>query len=471
MSGQLEAIFAALLTTLARTDSSTWLVGGALRDALLGMPSVDVDLATTADPMMLAGALRDTFGATIATMPRSVRVAVAPSDGAGALQLDIAPLRGARIEDDLRERDYTVNALALPIQSWAEALLPARDGAPALPPDLVDPLGGREDLARRRLRATGPYAMQRDPGRIVRGARLIARHQLRADAQTIALAQDAAPLLGALPPDRLPFEMNLLLVTEGCADGLSFLAECGTLTWLLPMLTEPGPVAHALECVRLTTILQAPARANEDELQAFTADSPLIGWYVAPMPDGVARIASLRWGLLLHAGAPHEPPLVDTAPARPPTAASVARRLPSPARRVAYEIEARACFTARALAQHEPTDRDLWRLFDVAGDVTVDVLAVAAVCAVALAAKGECDVAEARGVVERAQRVVDLYFVDRARLMPPPLLAGRDVMVALGLAPGPEIGRLLADVRSAQLDGRVTTREEALTFARDTLAR
>jgi hypothetical protein len=189
------------------------------------------------------------------------------------------------------------------------------------------------------------------------------------------------------------------------------------------------------------------------------------------MTDGVARIAPLRWGLLLHAGAPHEPPLVDTAPARPATAAGVARRLPPPARRIAYEIEARACFTARALAQHEPTDRDLWRLFEVAGDVTVDVLAAAAVCAVALAAEGECAEAEARSVVERARSVVNLYFADRARLMPPPLLAGRDVMVALGLEPGPEIGRVLADVRSAQLDGRITTREEALAFARDTLTR
>lgn len=466
MSVRLETIFATLLAALARANESAWLVGGSPRDALLGVPSEDVDLATTADPMMLAGVLRDTFGANAAALPRSVRVVVAGTEGEDAFQLDIAPLRGARIEDDLRERDYTVNALALPIQNWAAVLLPSRDVSSAAVPDLLDPFGGREDLARRRLRVTGEYALRRDPGRIVRAARLIARYQFEPTPETLALAREAAPLLDTLPPDRLPFEMNLLLSASECANGLAFLRDCGALPRLLPMLAEASAVAHALECVRLTTIFQESKRAVAAEQQAFASDSPLIGWYAVTMPDGVARIAALRWGLLLHAGAPHEPPLVETEPTRPSTTVSVARRLPAPRRRIAYEIEARACFTARALAQHEPDDRDLWRLFDVAGDITVDVLAAAAICALALVDDGLCDEAEARVVLDRARRVINLYFADRAQLMPPPLLAGRDVMAALGLEPGPEIGRVLAHVRAAQLDGEVTTRDEALACAR-----
>jgi hypothetical protein len=152
-------------------------------------------------------------------------------------------------------------------------------------------------------------------------------------------------------------------------------------------------------------------------------------------------------------------------------AASVARRLPAPARRIAYEIEARACFTARALAQHEPSDSDLWRLFDVAGDVTVDVLAAAAICATALATEGQREEAEARIVVERAQAIVALYSADRARLIPPPLLTGGDLIRELSAQPGPAIRRALARVREAQIEGTVATRAEALALAEEALAR
>ncbi|MGH2486674.1 MAG: hypothetical protein ACRDHE_11735, partial [Ktedonobacterales bacterium] len=431
MQGRLETIFAALLTALAPTNDSAWLVGGSPRDALVGVPGEDVDLATTADPMTLAAALRDTFGATIATLPRSVRVAIARSDSDAAFQLDIAPLRGTRIEDDLRQRDYTVNAMALPIENWAAALLPARDGGPALLPDLLDPLGGREDLARRRLRAAGEHALRHDPGRIVRGARLIARYQLEPTPETLALACEAAPLLGALLLDRLPFEMNLLLAVAGCADGLAFLRDCGALPQLLPTLAGDAVVAHALSCARLTAGLQRTPEQGDEYRPPLAWDAPPRDWYAAALSSGGPRVVALRWGLLLHAGAAHEPPLVDAEPPSAVGGASVVRTLPPVARTIAYEIEARACFTARALAMHEPDERDLRRLFAPAGDVTVDVLAAAAICATALAAEGQREEDEARVVVNRAWAIMDIYFADRARLIPPPLLTGGDLIQEL----------------------------------------
>ncbi|HKV85690.1 MAG TPA: hypothetical protein VJN88_14145, partial [Ktedonobacterales bacterium] len=466
MPGRLEAIFAALVTALARTDGSAWLVGGVPRDVLLGAPSEDVDVVTSANPMSLAGALRAEFGASVAALPRSVRVAFARSDGEVALQMDIAPLRGERIEDDLRERDYTVNAMALPIHSWRDALLPSRDDGPAALSGLLDPLGGREDLARRRLRLAGEQSLRRDPGRIVRGARLIARFQLEPTPETLALAWEAAPMLDTLPPDRLPFEMNLLLAASGCADGLAFLRDCGALARLLPTLASDARAAHALACMRQTERLQEAEPRGEAEQAVFAPDAPLRAWYAAALPSGLSRLVALRWGLLLHAETTHEPPLDDVESPSVIGPASLIRTLSPAARSIAYGIEARACFTARMLAVHEPDERDLRRLFALAGEETVDVLTAAAICATALAADGQREEDEARVVAERARAIVALYFADRARLIPPPLLTGGDLIQELGAQPGPAIRRLLERVREAQIEGDVATHAEALALAR-----
>ena len=146
----------ALRAPLAAVGDRAWIVGGGLRDALLGNAVADVDIAIDADAAAAATRL--------ARAHRASRFPLSAAFGAWRLtggtlpfQVDITPLQGGSLAADLAARDLTVNAMALPLAGNAE---------------LFDPHGGRADLAARRLRAVGAGAFAADPVRILRAARL-----------------------------------------------------------------------------------------------------------------------------------------------------------------------------------------------------------------------------------------------------------------------------------------------------------
>lgn len=461
-----ERVLVALMEELGPARERTWLVGGCLRDALLGLPIGDVDIVTATDPLAVAQRLQARLGASIGRLPRSVRIVVPPSGDAGPVQVDISALTAATIEGDLRQRDFTVNAMALPLPIWRMLVAP-RAGESA-PPSLVDPTGGLLDLTQRLLRPASRGAFQDDAGRLIRGARLIASHQLTPVDETLALAVDASPLLGSLSADRLRDELDRLLAALGCAEGLAFLDRVGALRVLFPELSKPVTIRHALDSVRWTDRLQRSSGSTA-EVDVFGRETPIGRWYAAPLSNGAPRVTALRWGLLLHTMTSHrEDELLAARIAGVERATPGPRRLlHGPERPIAYEIEARASFTARQIALREPDERDLRLLFAVAGEVTVDVLVAAAACANAQLAEGTMPADEARLASERVRVILDLYFAEPTRLIPAPLLSGRDLIQELGVAPGSEIHRLLAVIREAQLDGRVTSRVEALALARE----
>ena len=122
---------AAAAAAALRPGERAWLVGGAVRDALLHRLSPDVDLAVAGDCERLARALSEGLGGAVFTFSeRFLTWRIVLEDG----NVDLAPLRGAELADDLAGRDFTVNALARPVAGG----------------DLVDPLGGRDDLRARR---------------------------------------------------------------------------------------------------------------------------------------------------------------------------------------------------------------------------------------------------------------------------------------------------------------------------------
>jgi poly(A) polymerase len=131
--------------------SRSWIVGGALRDELLGREVTDIDIAVERDPQQaareLAAELRgpvfqlsEAFGAWRVVDRREGRV------------YDFAPLQGDTIEDDLARRDFSVNAMARPLEQGSAAAAPTAGG------ELIDPLGGRADIEARTLRVLGPAA-------------------------------------------------------------------------------------------------------------------------------------------------------------------------------------------------------------------------------------------------------------------------------------------------------------------------
>jgi poly(A) polymerase len=197
--------------------TDAWIVGGALRDELLGRPVRDIDVAVAGDPEQAARAraaevrgpvfqLSEAFGAWRVIDRRTDTI------------WDFSPLQGATIEEDLAQRDFTINAIARPL-----------DGG-----ELIDPADCRFDLETGTLRVVGPQAFERDPLRTLRLPRFAAELGFTPDAETERLARASAARLSEATGERIYLELRRLMVADGALAGLQLADRLGVLETVLP---------------------------------------------------------------------------------------------------------------------------------------------------------------------------------------------------------------------------------------------
>ncbi len=231
----------------AAAPEPAYLVGGAVRDLLLGRGRADVDLVVEGDPAALASALgvepyadHDRFGTLKVELDgHEVDVAAARSESypePGALPV---VERGASLEADLARRDFTVNAMAVPL---------------AGEPRLIDPHGGVADLAGGLLRVLHPASFQDDPTRAIRAARYAARLGFRLEAETEGLLRATNP--DTVSADRWEAELRRLAMEPTVTEGLEELAGWGVvklggrwevLSTALPELLAGSPWAGEVD--------------------------------------------------------------------------------------------------------------------------------------------------------------------------------------------------------------------------------
>jgi tRNA nucleotidyltransferase/poly(A) polymerase len=319
-----------------------WVVGGAVRDELLGRELVDLDIAVR-DPAKAARAFaKRSGGAPFALSERHGAWRVALEDGR---TVDFTPLPGP-IEDDLATRDFTINAIARPLTG----------GEP------VDPFGGRDDLEAHRLRAVGESVFRDDPLRLLRAVRLEDELELRLDDETEKLVHRDAELVTKPAGERIVAELRRLSAGGyRRLDGLGLLAPLG------------GRIDDRLD--RWDSPDYRLVAVFGEELRRF------------PVSNELRRFAAA----LMRA----EPP--------------------------------------------EPDPRAIHRFRRVTEPWALEALAFA-------------------GTFELAPAIKEARANDPAE----PLLRGDE----LDLPPGPEIGRLLAEIEEERAAGTIATREEALDYAR-----
>jgi len=203
----------------------TALVGGAVRDALLGRlgPTPDLDLVVPNGAIALSRRLASTHGghAVVLDADRDMARLVR-----GPWTIDFAARCGPDLPSDLRRRDYRINAMALPLEA----------GAP-----LEDPCGGLKDLAEGRLGAVGESNLLEDPLRLLRGPRLMAELGLPLEAGTLTLLRRHAGALPAAAPERVLAELEKLAAAEGGDQALHLAVALGLLEpWLDPLEPPSG---------------------------------------------------------------------------------------------------------------------------------------------------------------------------------------------------------------------------------------
>jgi poly(A) polymerase len=277
------------LRELAALTDRAWLVGGAVRDELLGRASTDFDLAVEGDAKGLARALGRATGAS----------SFALSDAFGAWrvtapdrswQVDLTPLTGPSLEADLANRDLTVNAIARPLSGG----------------ELIDPFGGAADLAAGRLAMVSERAFAADPLRVIRLARISAELGFVIDGPTRAAARAAAPALSAVAGERIYAELRQIIAAERPLDGLDLLESLGATAVVLPELMAlhgvEQSVYHHLDVHGHTLEALAHALALERDPAGVLGVEPvaLTGFLAEGLGDEMTRAEVLRWGALLH---------------------------------------------------------------------------------------------------------------------------------------------------------------------------
>jgi tRNA nucleotidyltransferase (CCA-adding enzyme) len=204
-----------------------YLVGGAVRDLLLGIEGADLDVAIEGDPEALAdlpGFImeRDGLFLTGRLERRGVKVDVAQARAESYPQPGALPeVRPASIAEDLARRDFTVNAMAYPLAGESE---------------LIDPHGGTDDLRAGLLRVLHERSFVDDPTRALRAARYAARFDFELEPRTAALLRDAD--MTTVSEDRTDNELRRIAAEEDPAKALALIAEWGVMPSLDPRAPE-----------------------------------------------------------------------------------------------------------------------------------------------------------------------------------------------------------------------------------------
>lgn len=481
---------------LLPADLPVYLVGGAVRDAVLGRETHDLDFATPPGALKLARKLAEKLPGDFFPLDEqndTARIVLQNPDGSRDF-LDFAGFRGDSLEADLRGRDFTINAVAMDLHTG----------------HILDPLGGVSDIRAKRIRACAETALSDDPARILRAVRQAAAFGFSIDPETRKLMKAAVPLLGNISPERQRDELFKMLAGPKPDASIRALELLGVLPVLLPELPALKGVeqsaphvhdvwTHTLAVLRhLEGILAALApdydesKGNADLFNGLLVlrlgrYRQQIGAHLGATlnPDRSAR-ALLFFGALYHDV--NKPQTRSTEPngrirflGHDEQGALTAVK-----RGMALHLSNDELDRLKLLVRHhmrvhfhtnrkaekatDPTRKAIYRFFRETGEAGVSLILLA--------------LADVRATYDHtltqeywtanldvARILLEAYYEKAEQIIhPPQLLNGHDLINDLKMKPGPEIGKLLEAIRETQAGGALATREEALAFARGWLA-
>ncbi len=481
-----------------------WLVGGAVRDAALKRPVKDLDLAVEGGP---------DFDAGIKTLARRLKASVFPLDeehriyrltmrtaepGAKqCLQWDIAPFQGKDLRDDLLRRDFTINAMALPLTSDFRPEPDKKSGlfliTASKRKDLIDPAGGLKDLKNKTIRLVTHGALSEDPLRLLRAFRFAAGLDFRIAPGTLKLIKLGAALIKRSAPERIHDELLMLLASPEAAAWTKKLYAAGLLTAVIPELEaqrtcaevyygKGGVLKHTFAVMdRLDRLFKNTGAyiPNWKKISEFFEEKEVLK--LAALLHDIAKPPCARQvkGRLRFFG--HEE-----------HGAVVSRRLMEDLRFSRDHVK----LVSRTIGSHlRPgnlasndliSDRAIFRFFRNMGEYTVPLLILCWADHASYISPARLDAIKERlkekpfsipksglprnGVKKtlRFMQVLNMlfqfYISKNIKLKTARLIDGHDIIRTLKLQPGPEVGEILEKISLRQFEGKINTRKQALSY-------
>lgn len=454
-----------------------FLVGGTVRDLLLGEIPADWDLVTVGDAADLARRLAERFEGRVVDLGKPgkkiFRVALksppeglrlSESAGRGKFLIDVAPAAGSTIYEDLAKRDFTVNAMAVSLETRA----------------LIDPHDGRGDLHRKQIRMILRENFYADPLRLLRAYRFAATLGFGINPETDRAISDTVSRIHEAAAERVRDEILKLLAAPRAGETLAMMDASGLLTEIFPELAP-------LKACSQNVFHQFDA--FEHTIKAFCFLEKLLQDPAALAPDMVfnpadlpppARFPLLKLAILLHdIGKPGARSMDADGRihfyGHERTSADLARHI---TQRLRFSVHDQAYvdFIIRnhilplslfvADRRRPLSARATARFFLKTGAFTKDLLAHTMADLVG------------KGIPENTRNFVrfirNLLAVHAASFMPrkssPPLINGNDLIQIFKLIPSPRFARILAHVEEERLAGTIQTRDEALAAVKKILA-
>jgi putative nucleotidyltransferase with HDIG domain len=427
---------------------------------------VDADVALEGDVRAAARALaRATGGAPFALSHAFGAWRVVARDR--SWQVDVVPLQGGSIEADLALRDFTVNAMAEPAGGGAR----------------VDPHGGTRDLGARIVRMVSERALEADPLRTLRGARLACELGFAVEPDTVAAIRRRAGGLEAVPGERVFAELKRLVGSADPVSGVRLADDLGVLGAVLPELVAMQGVGqkvyHHLDVYDHTlAVLAEVVRLERDPAGGGLAEHAreLRELLARPLADELDRGGAMRWAALLHDVAKPatraERPgggvsFIGHDEAGAEMATAILRRLRASERLAGYVAALTRHHLSIGFLVHERplSRRAAWRFLRATGDHAPDVVLLTV--ADRLATRGRKADEAIAAHLEVARAMLDHAF---AGLPEQPLVRGDALARELGRAPGPWLGELLERLEEERYAGELSTPADALERARSLLA-
>ncbi len=465
---------------LAKKHIPAYIVGGFIRDTLLGRPTADIDIAIDGDALEIAADIANALNAKFFSLDdiNLIGRVILPD---GKWQVDFSTFN-RDIHQDLARRDFTIDAMAIEL------------GIDFNFKNIIDPFNGQDDLKHRLIRVVDDNTFQSDAVRLLRAVRLSAELNFRIENATEKLISQESTLITKVAGERVREELLRLLNIKGAGERLFYLDKLGLLTALVPELAASKgveqPLEHAWDVFdhSLQTVASVEAVLRESPWEyADKAILSMVPWseqlkshFDREISSGSTGRSILKLAALFHDIAKPQTKTIEAERTRflghadigAATAAVIMERLRFSNREIEL-VELLVKYHLRPTQMSHsgmPTDRAIYRYFRDTGESGIDLLYLC--LADHLAARASAlDIAEWREHCRMTDYVLTKHFTEEKLSAPPKILDGHDIIKIFQLEPGPKVGELLEALKEAQAAGEIATREQAVQYIRDLLSK
>jgi len=454
-----------------------WLVGGAVRDLLLGKAVKDLDFVLSDGSARIAKKVRKHFEGVSYSLDderQTARVILRMGE-TDELIMDFASFIGENLEEDLRQRDFTINSMVVDLDDLNQ---------------ILDPLDGLSDLEAKKLRLSGPNSLSSDPLRTIRLVRMMRSNGLEIDSDTEELVRIAIKGLDRVSGERIRDELLKCLKLPDLAETFRLLEGNGILKNLLELAgfrCENDPVDSSIErfchtakfLTELENLLDDISNENKaSDCRKILAENDKVEDLFANLQNlfnetiqgGRSRRQLLLLFALFFSGIVNIYSLQSGSENYEDrnfiNCEEFAKKLSQFLMMGVKEEKyfASLCHSFFAISElereKEIQNLDFYRFFKPIGSVGVE-------SALLQIANQNASEQPSQTTIDLAERIIFIWFYEQESLINPPrLVDGLSLQQKLKLKAGPKMGEYLEEIREAQVMGLVKTEEEALEFVK-----